>query len=137
MIKVVALDIYGTVLASDDPDNELPFRKGLEKFFDNCFSKKIKVVSSSDAPIETTKIDLQSAGLDTNKFDRFYQLNQLPRKDFSIIIGDYRIQPRELLVIGDNYGKDIMGAIEHGACFLQVPEYREHLDDFDFSRIRI
>lgn len=135
MIKVIALDIYGTVLASDDPDNELPLRRGLERFFDNCASKKIKIVSASDAPIETTKIDLETAGIDTERFDRFYQLNQLPRKDFSIIVRDYHIKPRQLLVIGDNYDKDAMGAIEHGACFLQVPKYSEHLDDFDFSKI--
>jgi len=137
MIKVIALDIYGTVLATDDADNELPPRRGLEKFFRKCKKKRIAIVSSSDAPIETLKIDLQSSGVNLCAFDRFYCLNQLPRKDFSIIIRDYGIKPRELLVIGDNREKDILGAVKHGACCLRCPEYRRHLDDFDFSKIGI
>ncbi len=134
MIRVVALDIYGTVLAANDPDNELPPRTGIGEFFSMCRERGVKVVSASDADTENVKIDLVESGVDTGWFDRFYRLNQLPHKDFSGIIGDYDILPEELLVIGDS-DKDIGGAIRIGACYLRVPEYFEHLDGFDFRKI--
>lgn len=133
MIKVIALDIYGTVLATDDPDNELPPRNGLEAFFDKCDIKGVKVVSSSDGAIDIVKINLQESGVDIDRFNKFYRLNQLP-KDFSLIVRDYNIISLELLVIGDS-DKDIMGAMKYGACWIRVPEYFDKLDDFDLSRI--
>lgn len=141
MIKIIALDIYGTVLATKDADNELPPRNGLEKFFDKCDSERIKVVSASDALIKNVEIDLietfrkHAPRLTIKRFHRFYQLNQLP-KDFSIIMGDYKITSEELLVIGDSE-KDVNGAIKYGACFIPVPEYFDGLDDFDLSKIRL
>jgi len=140
MTKIIVLDVYGTILATKDADNELPPRKGLEKFFDKCDSKRIKVVSASDALIDNVKIDLKEAfkkhipKLTIKRFHRFYQLNQLS-KDFLGIIGDYEITSEELLVIGDSE-KDINGAIKYGACFIQVPEYFDRLDEFDLSKIK-
>ncbi len=138
-IKVVALDIYGTLLATSDPDNELKSRKGAEKFFKKCSSRGIKVVSASDAHIPFLKSELEEClervGLGLEVFDSFYQLNQLPCKDFSQIIADYRISPCELLVIGDRLDKDIEGARRCGACYIHVPEFVDHVDYFDLSRI--
>lgn|SRR3989344_4990379 len=135
-IKVVALDIYRTVLCGDDHDDELPARRGLEEFFDICDKRKIKVVSTSDADIKNVKIDLKQAGVNLDRFDNFYRLDQLYWKDFMFVVRDYGITPRNLLVIGDSY-KDIEGAIRIGAFYLKVPEYMEAWDDFDFSKIRI
>ena len=101
-IKVVALDIYGTVLSSTDYDNELPPRKGLEAFLDKCDVKGIKVVTASDSDFTNLKIDLKESGIDIERFDDFFCLNQFPYKDFSLIVDSYKIQPQELFVIGDD-----------------------------------
>ncbi|MBS3071409.1 HAD family hydrolase [Candidatus Pacearchaeota archaeon] len=145
MIKVVALDIYGTVLAIDDEDNVYPPRKGIENFFDNCKSRKINVVSASDADIGAVKIDLEETFSNHNsvfnilgEFDGFFYLNQLPVKDFSVIIGHYDILPKELLVIGDNAVKDVGGAKKYGCLFLHVPEYFTRIPDgFDFAMVNL
>ena len=135
MIKVVGLDIYGTVLSSTDCDNCLPPRKGIEKFFDNCDARNIFVASCSDSYIPNVKIDLKDSGVDILRFDLFFRLDQLPVKDFDWVLAHYNIRPGELLVIGDNPVKDIEGAIRVDAKYLQVAEYRERQDDFDFGKI--
>ena len=154
MIKVVALDIYGTVLAFDDHDCSLPPRKGFEKFLDECDERGIKVVTSSDAFIGNVQLDLTIAfkcaknlktkqsdalriGLSLKRFDNFFQLDQ-EVKDFSIIIGHYDILPSELLVIGDNPNKDIHGALILGANAVFCPAYGvEQGRHWDFSQINL
>ena len=136
--EVVALDIFGTVLSSTDADNEMPPRRGINEFLENCNKKNIYVVGASDANPTTTKRLLSETGVLVDLINRFYQLNQLPIKDFSIILRDMGVKhSNNLLVIRDNYDKDIMGAVEYGCSFLQVPEYRDNLDDFDFRKIKI
>lgn len=141
-IKVVALDIFGTVLATDDSDNYAKPRKGLATFFDKCDSRRIRVVTASDGHNDLVKALLKDCfkkhpleRMSLDRFDSFFQLVQTP-KDFSIIIGHYDLIPNELLVIGDNPKKDIEGAARLGCLSCQVPEYRlEHRDDFDFGKI--
>jgi FMN phosphatase YigB (HAD superfamily) len=153
-IKAVALDIYGTVLDIEDYDYSRPPRKGLADFLDKCDQRGIRVVTSSDAPTGTVRNDLlvafrlvigkiANAGeravmkkrLNLERFDNFFQLDQ-GIKDFSIIIGHYDILPRELLVIGDNPNKDIIGALRLGAFAIQCPPYSgEQGADWDFSKI--
>ncbi len=137
-IKVVALDIYGTVLATEDPENSLPPREGLDDFFNNCDNRNIKVVSASDGVIDNVRIDLEVSGVDLGRFAGFFKLDQLPVKDYSIVIGHYDILPREFLVVGDSY-KDIGGAIKYGTLFLRVPEYhdRQNYRDFNFREIEL
>ena len=143
-IKVVALDIYGTVLATDDRVNKAKPRKGLADFFDKCGYKGIIITSTSDAHIPTVKSELSycfkrhpEERMCIERFDNFFKLDQWP-KDFSIVIGHYNITPRQLLVIGDNPRKDIEGAAKLGCLSILVPEYSlGYGDDFDFSRIRI
>jgi FMN phosphatase YigB (HAD superfamily) len=136
-IKVVALDIYGTVLATRDADNECPPRKGLSAFFDNCDSLGVKIASASDANIQNVKIDLKESGVNIEKFDRFFRLDQLPYKDFSIVSRAYSISAGELLVVGDS-DKDINGALKIEAKYIRVPEYYdfEDWDKFDFGEMR-
>ena len=152
MIKVVALDIYGTVLAFNDYDSSFPPRKGLEEFFDACDKREIKVVTSSDAFTGNVKNDLLVAfrreqeskvgapdpskrGLTLERFDDFFQLDQ-GVKDFSVIIGHYDILPRELLVVGDNQQKDIYGALILGANAVLCPAYgADQGREWDFSKI--
>ncbi len=146
-IKFVALDIYGTLLVPDDWDCEIPARKGLEKFFDNCKSFGIKVVSTSDSEIADVKSDLRRTfeltperKLSLDRFDKFIRLDQPNYKDFKIVIEHYNINPSQLLVIGDS-DKDIIGAIRAGAGFIAVPVYRSGdyspEGNFDFGKINL
>lgn len=127
--KVVALDIYGTVLAFDDYDYSCSPRDGLEVLLDKCDEQGIKVVTSSDAFTGNVRNDLEIAfklvperKLSLERFDGFFQLDQ-GIKDFSIIIGHYNILPVELLVIGDNFNKDIIGALRLGARAVHCPAF--------------
>lgn len=132
--KVVALDVYGTILASDDGEYRCPPRDGLEDFLDKCDMLGIRVVTSSDAMVGTVKNDLMRAfrlahqicsksKLGLSRFDGFFQLSETP-KDFSIIIEHYGINSYQLLVVGDDFGKDICGAMTSGAIGIQCPTYR-------------
>ena len=141
-IKVVALDVYGTVLAFDDGDYSFPPRKGLEVFLDNCEKRGIKVVTSSDAFTGNVRNDLLVAfklvpekKLTLDRFDGFFQLDQ-GIKDFSIIIGQYDIVPKELLVVGDNPNKDIYGALRLRANAIHCPVYGvDEGGEWDFGKI--
>ncbi|PIN90262.1 hypothetical protein COU57_04090 [Candidatus Pacearchaeota archaeon CG10_big_fil_rev_8_21_14_0_10_32_14] len=147
--KVVALDVYGTLIASDDYDNELPPRDGLAEFFKKCSSHGINVVTSSDVNIETMKRELGEAfskrNLELSLFDNFFRIttfnqvnpeNPLP-KDYLPILMHYKIQPPELLVVGDNPYLDFTKAKEIGSQTLQVPKYIIKEDGFDFSSIEL
>jgi len=134
MIKVVALDIYGTVLCSDDYDNVMPPRAGTRELFDLCQQHSIAVVSASDSDVAMTCLELQEAGISPELFARHYQLNQLPFKDFSKILEDYGIEGSELLVIGDR-DKDILGAQAVHARFIRVPEYVGSKDSVNVCEI--
>ncbi|MEI6731435.1 MAG: HAD hydrolase-like protein [archaeon] len=143
-IRVIALDICGTVLCADDAENIMPPRNELKSFFDRCDSKYIKIVGSSDMLVESVKFDLEEcfgnhpeSGMSLDRFADFIMLNQLPRKDFSIIYSKFNVLPRELLVIGDNPIKDIGGARKYGCPYILVPKYVGHGDNFDFSKIII
>ena len=155
-LKVVALDIYGTVLAFDDCDYSCPPRLGFADFLDACEARKIKVVTSSDGYIPNVKNDLEIAfkmvierlltpeerlamkkRLNLNRFDGFFQLDQ-GIKDFSIIISHYNIISSELLVIGDNPNKDICGALKVKANARLCPIYGINQGrDWDFSKMNL
>lgn len=144
IIKVVALDVYGTMLAFDDYDYSFPPRKGLEVLLDNCDRRGIKVVTSSDAFTGNVRNDLSIAfklvperKLSLDRFDGFFQLDQ-GIKDFSVVIGHYNIVPAELLVIGDNPNKDIYGALRLGANAVLCPAYCVDGErEWDFGKINL
>jgi len=140
-IKVIALDIYGTLIPTEAPlestDCEIiiPARRGIEDFFMKCRERKIEVVSASDKEnLWMLKHDIEECGIDTANFKKFYCLSETP-KNFSEIKQDFKIRGEELLVIGDSFEKDIRGAMNAGAWYYQVPEYVRDLDDFDISGI--
>jgi FMN phosphatase YigB (HAD superfamily) len=154
-IRVVAFDIYGTVLASDDNDNQFSPRSGFYEIVKRCKSEGRIVVSASDASIDDQKRDFREVArslegrnediLGLRLFDNLFRLFETP-KEFSIILNYYKIRPSELFVFGDNYEKDIMGAMNIGSPYLHVPEYRirkrgseEFLprDTFSFAGIRL
>ena len=121
VIKVLALDIYGTVLATKDPENKLGPRKGFGKLVEKCKQREIIIVGASDASPISVRNDLEESGVDLDIFLEFYELTQDP-KDFSFILNDYSLNPQELLVIGDS-DKDFQGAIRCGCRGIKIPEY--------------
>jgi len=139
--KVIALDIYGTVLSSEDYDNEMPVRNGFERFVERCRESGLKLITASDSHPKQMAIDLESAfentpnsKLNLTIFEDFFQF--LAPKDFRPVLEYFSIAPHELLVIGDSYEKDIKSAQELGCSTQFVLEYRNY-DNFDFSKIRI
>jgi hypothetical protein len=141
-IQAVALDIYGTVLATDDYDNSSKPRKGLDRFFDHCDMQDIKVIATSDGHPPLVRAELSAVfsnhpelNLFTSRFHSFLQLDQRPLKDFSVVLEYLGISSKDLLVIGDS-DKDIHGALRKGINSIRCPEYKVGVyDNFDFAKI--
>ena len=133
VIKVVAFDVYGTILASDDYDCSFRPRRGFYESVTKYRARGQLIVTASDVPINSQKRDLGStfanwrevSGQDVSLalFDDFFQLVEMP-KEFEMIRDCYGLKLDELFVFGDNYDKDILGAQTAGAKYYHVPEYR-------------
>ena len=139
--QLIALDAYGTILCSDDYDNSLPTRKGFaNSFIPKCKELGLPIVTISDAPLEILVIDINEAlkrdNLDANIFHNFFRLNIYP-KDVSVILEMYRLKPKQLFVIGNDYKRDIVGAESLGCQTLLVPTYEDKEERFTFSDIVI
>ncbi len=142
VIKAVCLDIYGTVLATDDHDQNFPPRQGLREFFDICDKRRIRVIATSDESIEDYKRNLEICfnlhdrfGLTIDRFFDFYRLGEAGPKDYSLVARSFGIDCSEILVIGDG-PKDFFGARKHGCPLIICPEYTiEGGREFDFSKI--
>jgi len=134
MIKVLALDVYGTILASDDVENLMPPRKGFSELVKKCRDKNIEIITTSDSDLTNLKIDLRESGINLSVFSNLYELKTIP-KDFEWILGDYGISPEELFVIGDREDADIEGAKRINAGYFLVPEYKIKSEEFDLSKI--
>ena len=129
MIKLVGLDYFGTVACHYDEEEICPFRNGLDSFFDICDSLGIKIAITSDKPIEEVRKSMEryaennqrNLWIRNSKIWGRYQLSGR-HKDFSRVIGAEGIEPKELLVIGDEVENDVGGALDSGAnCQLIRP----------------
>ncbi len=137
-IKVIALDVYGTILATDDPDNELPPRKGLLAFLEKCKKLGITLCTSSDGETISVKANLEEAGVNLTCFDRFFQMQQGAAKNYTPILDHYRIDPKQLLVIGNSLPQDIEPAMQLGCRTEYVDDYYGANDNTDcFSKIKL
>jgi FMN phosphatase YigB (HAD superfamily) len=134
VIRLIALDVYETILATDDSENQMPPRKGFVDFIKKYRNKGKLIVSASDIPVNCQRKDLKSSLSHYERvyherlyledlFDNFFQLTENP-KEFKRIIEQYNLRSEEILVIGDNYDKDIKGAIKSGCRYYHVPEFR-------------
>jgi hypothetical protein len=154
-IRVVALDVFGTVLSNFD--EQAPPRKGLETFLQKCKAQepKVKVVTTSDDhPLKVvyclrTCFERHNVPHLIDLIDGFIGIELLEDKragpsgvefidykDFLPVITAFKILSQELLVIGD-LERDSYGAKKAGAQLIQVPPYNyaPDNDSFDFSRI--
>ena len=137
-LEVVAFDVYGTLLATKDPENQLKPRTGTKEFLDKCKRLELIVCTCSDGDTVNVKIDLEEAGVDLDYFDEFFKMEQGLPKDFTPVIVHYKIKPLQLLIIGDRLDRDIQPGLEQGCHAFHVPEYfDEHSEEFDISKIEI
>jgi len=136
---VVALDAYGTMLATEDPDNELPPRKGLLEFLDRCRSLQLRICTCSDNDTDALKCDMRETGIPLEYFDAFFQMEKAPMpKDFRPILDHYIIRPPHLIVIGDRWDMDIQPAISLGCHYAHIREYwGPGSNDVDLNKILI
>ncbi|MBS3140889.1 HAD family hydrolase [Candidatus Woesearchaeota archaeon] len=154
MVKLIILDVYGTILKSDGRlDGAV--RPGLEQFMD--FYRPAKIVVFTDADLERITADLQVSGL-TGKFDGVYHSEHLVSelrykhlhspvlrkaamrlrgnvKDLGRVCKDFSIPKRSAIYIGDNFhGRDIKSAELNKIRFIRVPQFRTNIpysDDKD------
>ena len=129
-IKVIAFDVYGTILASSDPENCMSPRKGFVEFARTCVSKGIQLVTSSDENVDVMKIELKCSGEHSGQetvplelFSGFCKMERLAPKDFRPIIEYFNIEPGELCVFGDVPEFDIEPALKLGCKAVLVPAY--------------
>lgn len=138
--KVIAFDVYGTILCADDSENAMPVRQGFANFVWRAKKSAIRVVTSSDANLDLLKLDLLATsknrapyGLDI--FDGFFRLEMRP-KNYTEILRYFSIKPDELMIIGDQPENDFAGAPTDSIKLL-VPKYQMSNDRFDFSDLEI
>ena len=132
-IKVVGIDVYGTILATEDPENLLGPRKGFNELIKKLKTQKIQIVTTSDADLTNLKIDLKENKIDPNIFYDMYELKTDP-KDYTWILRDFKIKSKELLIIGDT-DKDIEGAQRIRARYIRVPQRIGIGDEYSLENI--
>lgn len=140
-IKVIAFDVYGTILCADDAENIMSPRCGFVEFIIRAKNLGLKTVTSSDADLDNLKLDLAATfrnsqpPLNLEIFDDFFQLSMYP-KVYQKILCHFKIRPAELMVIGDSEFKDLAGAPTEAVKVL-VPSYKISNDRFDFQDLII
>lgn len=131
-IKVVARDVYGTLIASpsgetrDDVEYEtLMPREGALEALTEIKNREIVQCTCSDGDLVELRKNLQEAGIDRGFFNDLFRMEPWHPKDFTFILEDYGLEktPKKLLVIGNNYDIDISFAKQQGCSVLWVPEY--------------
>jgi FMN phosphatase YigB (HAD superfamily) len=129
-VKVLALDIFGTVLSSRK--SGLPARKGIDSLIEKCRGKKIKIVSISDCSHIILAQSFKESNIDPSFFNASYQLHA--PKDMRDVLEAYKIKPNQLLVVGDSYERDIDLAKQQGCKTFLVPEY-QYANEWDISEV--
>lgn len=129
--KVIAFDVYGTILATDDPENAMPPRRGFVQFAKLCIEKGIILVTSSDNDLLLTKIDLEESGVPLEIFTEYCEMERGQPKNFKPIVDFFGIVSSELLVFGDRLDLDINPALGQGCRGVLVPVYN-YSDQFDW-----
>jgi FMN phosphatase YigB (HAD superfamily) len=137
--KVIALDVYGTILHSRDYENKVPPRRGFLDFISQAKQKRIPVITYSDSDLKNLKIDLRESRVPLDLFFDFYYMEtegSTCPKDPDIVLRNFHIRPNELFVIGNDDYLDLSLARTKG-CQTLVPTYDILPDTFDFGTIEI
>lgn len=133
--KVIAFDVYGTILMTEDYDNCVPFRDGFVEFAERCKEMGIILVTSSDNSIPFTKNDLSMSGVPLELFYDHYEMEKMAPKSFNLICEYFGIKPEELHVFGDRPGYDINPALELGCRATLVPVFDSLSDSFNWMTL--
>jgi len=143
--KVVALDVYGTILPTEGKSIK---RKGLDTLLSRCKYNELILCTCSDGKINDVKHDLMESEVNLEYFDNYFEMPRQSKdfihqpKDFTPILNYYKekinLEPHELLIIGDRERRDIIPARELGCNAILVPEYYGKEDNnFDINSIKI
>ncbi len=140
VIRAVFLDIYGTILCEDDPENAMPVRSGFVVLVRYCRSKKIALYSASDADLELLRLDLDQtlarADLSSGVFDGFFKFFPKIKKDFVDPCKSLGLCPNQTFVIGNNHEIDLELAGKAGCGTCLVPTYTSSFNcDYDLAQI--
>ena len=133
--KILAFDVYGTILMTNDPENCVPAREGFIEFAEYCLKKGKILVTSSDNGTGLVKIDLSESGVALGIFSNHFRMTKGKAKDFTPIIAHYGISPEELLVFGDRLDFDIAPALAQGCRAIPIPPFENLHDNFDWMSI--
>ena len=147
VIKVIAFDVYGTILAYAGQDRwgadlTHPPREGLEILLDKCNERGIIPVTSSDVESQDVRADLARCferfperKLSTGRFCDFIWLNQMGVKDYFVIVDKYSLEPHELLAVDDKLA-NVQAAREIGCHGVHCTRYvAKRIDDWSFRAI--
>ncbi|MFA7707888.1 MAG: HAD family hydrolase [Candidatus Pacearchaeota archaeon] len=136
-IKLVAWDVYETIIAPHLDDDIIRLRQGSLELLTQIKSKNILQCTCSDGDLTNLKNNLKEAGINwQDYFIDLYKMSYGERKDFSYIVEANKIKFNELLVIGDDYNLDIELAKEQGCKTIWVPEIKEKQSLLDFDEFK-
>jgi FMN phosphatase YigB (HAD superfamily) len=126
---------YYAILFGDDPENCVPARNGFVQFAQNCISRGIVLVTSSDNGTDLVKIDLRASGIPLELFADHFRMENGQPKNFWPILERFKIDPRDLFVFGDRFDLDIDPAMRQGCRALLIPPYDSLQDSFDWMSV--
>jgi len=142
IIKLVAWDVYGTLIANysnetsdcNEKGNPLKLRPNALELLNHIKSKDIHQCIISDGDLGNLKKAFEEVKIHpwSDYFYDLYPMEPWKPKDLSYIIKDYekyfkdKIQHENVLVIGDNYEMDIKFARGQGCRVFHVPETRKY-----------
>jgi FMN phosphatase YigB (HAD superfamily) len=133
--KIIAFDVYGTILATEDSDNELKARDGFLEFATECRRQGLTLVTSSDNNTAALKCDLSESDVPHWLFRNFFPMEKGKPKNFRSIIEFFKIEPGELFVFGDKMEIDIRPAMKLGARSMLLSEFKDRYDTFSWSSL--
>lgn len=143
MVKLIILDLYGTIIKSDVGDHKV--RQGFQEFLEHY--KDSKKVVFTDACIEQVEYDFQRAGL-TKTFDGIYDARYCVSEEAYTIKNrkfkealfkrgggqvknlekackDFSIAKEDSVFISDNFlGWDKKAAEIHEIKLIHIPQFR-------------
>lgn len=137
--RLAVVDIYGTMLFEDDPENAVPLRPGFIMWAERLHHVKVEIVAGTDNGRGVSIQDLKAVFHPLNPHDylrEVYELKMRP-KDLSKIIKIHKVEPPQVLMVGNDEFNDLSGAKALGCRTFLVPTYNSLTDDFDFDSIPI
>ncbi|MBS3145706.1 HAD family hydrolase [Candidatus Woesearchaeota archaeon] len=137
--RLLILDCYGTILFKDEP------RKGIKRFLESQ-NKPIAIADERDLTGMINR--LKEAGLIGNFFDIYGGENLVDHteyangikhryfvKNLGRIINNYKLNPRQAVMIGDNQNNlDRLSAEAYDIPFVKIPSIFER-EDFSFEEL--